>query len=139
MTYSKRMTEETSRYLGHIIPKILELKPSQSILIKGYDEKHINVVRNHFYSWCRLFDKKALYRTAKETATTLRIVCIETRPAEIIQEIPFTPAENFVIKNLLEIDDRAEAQELVLSAWQDGKIKEEDCVPIMEEWQRKQG
>lgn len=139
MSYAKRMTPEMRMYLGHLLPRIEELKPTQSLLLRGNDERHINNIRNHFYSWCKLMDRKSLYRTYKETSTTLRIVCIDTRPAEIIQDVPLNSIEEFVRDYLLDCDTEEEARAKIAPAIERGIITENDTVPILLEFKRMLG
>lgn len=139
MSYAKRMTPEMRLYIGHIIEKIEALKPGQSILIKGNDERHINNVRNHFYSWCHLYDKKALYRTYKETPITLRILCLDTRPVEILQDVPLNKIEEFVRDHLLDCEDEHAARNKMQPALAQGIIDEDDVFSILMEFKRVQG
>jgi len=139
LTYAKRLTPEMRLYLGHLIPKIEALKPSESLLLRGNDDKHINNVRNHFYAWCKLNDRKSLYKTYKETPTTLRIVCTDTRPVEIIQDVPLSSIEEFVRDYLLDCETEEEARAKIAPAIERGIITEDDTLPILLEFKRMLG
>lgn len=139
MTYAHRMTPEMRLHIGHFIERVEALQPSQSIVIRATDPKHLNVVRNHFYSWCHLYDKKALYRTYKESANTLRILRTETKPVEIIQDVPLTKVEEYVRDYLLDCADEAAARDVIQVSLGKGLITEDDVLSILLEFKRVQG
>ena len=139
MTYARRMTPEMKLHIGHFIEKVEALKPSQSILIRATDSKHLNTVRNHFYSWCHLYNKKSLYRTYKESATTLRILRTETKAVEIIQDVPLSATEQIVHDYLLDCESEAEARDKIQVLLGKHIITEDDVMPVLLEFHRIQG
>lgn len=139
MTYARRMTPEMNLHIGHFVEKVEALQPSQSILIRATDPKHLNTVRNHFYSWCHLFNKKSLYRTYKESATTLRILRTETKPVEVIQDVPLSRTEEIVRDYLLDCEDEGEARDKIQVLLGRELITEDDVMPILLEFNRIQG
>lgn len=137
MTYARKMTPRMELLIGHLVPRINDLKPGQSILIRGRDPVHLQQVRNQLYGYFSLFNLKRKFSTRRETAETLRVLCLETLPAEIIQEVPFTPTEHFVREFLLDCSTEHEARNELQIALGKGLINEEDIVPILDEFRRK--
>ena len=137
MTYARKLTPRMETLIGHLVPRIHELKPGQSILIRGRSPEHLQQVRNQLYGYFHLFNLKRRYSTRRETSETLRVLCLELTPAEIIQEVPFTPAENFVRNYLLDCDSEHEARNELQVALGKGLIRDEDIVPILDEFRRK--
>jgi len=133
------MSYEAKHYLRPIIKEILNLSPGQSILIKAKNEKNLVSARNHFYNWRTRQGLKKHLKTYREGPLHLRVLRVETISSfKIVQERPYTPVEDFVRNNMLELRVD-EGIAFIHKAIKKGILEEEDYSPILTEFCRVMG
>jgi len=138
LNYKTRRLSPTGKLiLAEIIPALRGLRAGKSLLIQNDSPQMIDQVRSHLYTYFSETASKAYYRTVRESATALRIICQDFTASKLTVE--FSPVETFVIDNLLECETLDEASSIARAALTAGEITDVELVAILEEWERKIG
>ena len=135
---SRRLSEAGKTILANIIPALKTLKAGKTLLVQDASPARIDQVRSHLYTYFSETSQKRYFRTVRESATTLRIICQDLTPP-LKLTFDYSPVEIFVIDNLLSCETLDEATAITGSALTAGEISDEDFLAILEEWERKIG
>lgn len=139
MTYANKMTPMMKLLVEPLIPKLETMKPGDSLVLEARNTDHLTQTRSQLYAWFTLTENKRKFRTQQLSPTLLQITCIQTLPMQIRQDVPLSSVETYVRDCLLHTTDEGEARRLCLEALKCAVISDEDVVPIMDEWRKKQG
>lgn len=135
---SRRLSQVGKAILVNVIPALKTLKAGQTLLIEDPSPARIDQVRSHLYTYFSETSQKRYFRTVRESAKTLRIICQDlTPPLGLIFD--YSLVEAFVIDNLLRCENLDEATTIARSALTAGEITDEDFLLILAEWEKKVG
>jgi len=134
---TRRLSPTGKLILAEIIPALRSLRAGKSLLIQNDSPQMIDQVRSHLYTYFSETASKAYYRTVRESATALRIICQDLTSSKLTLE--FSPVETFVIDNLLSCSSFDEASAIAQVALTAGEITDAEMLDILEEWERKIG
>lgn len=129
---ARRLSPTGKILLSRIIPALKALAAGKTLLIQDTPDR-IDQVRSHLYTYLSETSQKSYFRTVRESATSLRIICQDlTLPSLTVD---FSPIETFVLENLLACENLDEASAIARSALTAGEITEEELLLIIEEWE----
>ena len=128
----RRLSPTGKILLAEIIPALKGLSAGKALLIQDTPAR-IDQVRSHLYTYFSDTSQKRYFRTVRESATSLRIVCQDLTPSTLT--VDFNPIETFIIENLLSCENLEEASAIARSALTAGEITEEAFLLILEEWE----
>lgn len=134
---TRRLSPTGKLILAEIIPALQSLKAGKSLLIQNNSPQMIDQIRAHLYTYLSETASKAYYRTVRESATALRVICQDFTPSKL--SIEFSPIETFVVDNLLSCQSLDEASAVAQVALSAGEITDAEMLAILEEWERKCG
>lgn len=135
---SRRLSQAGKVILTNVIPALKTLKAGQTLLIEDLSPARIDQVRSHLYTYFSETSQKRYFRTVRESAKTLRIICQDLTPPLGIT-FDYSLVEAFVIDNLLSCKNLDEATTITRSALTAGEITDEDFLLILTEWEKKVG
>lgn len=130
---TRRLSPTGKILLSEIIPALKDLKAGKTLLITNPSPAQIDQVRSHLYTYFSESSQKPYFRTIRESATSLRIICQNLTPSTLT--VDFSPTETFVIENLLSCETFDEASAIARSAFTAGEISDVELLAIMKEWE----
>jgi hypothetical protein len=133
-SYKTRRLSPTGKILlAEIIPALKSLRAGKALLIEDPSPPRIDQIRSHLYTYFSESSQKQYFRTIRESATTLRIICQDLTKSTLT--VDFSSVEIFVMENLLECESFDEASAITRSALTAGEISDVEFLAIMKEWE----
>jgi hypothetical protein len=131
---TRRLSPTGKILLANIIPALKSLRAGKTLLVENPSPTQID---QHLYTYLSETSQKPYFRTIRESATSLRIICQNLTPSSLITD--FSPIETFVIDNLLECENLDEASAIARSALTAGEISDTEFLAILKEWETRCG
>jgi len=133
----RRLSSTGKILLGNIIPALKNLKAGDTLLIRDSSPHRVKQIRSHLYTHFSETGQTRYFKTVRESANTLRIICRDLTLSVITAEL--NPVETFVRDNLLECETFNDAQLIAHKAYTEGTLTDEELLSVMEEWETKIG
>lgn len=117
--------------------QIESLNEGKSLFIEIASDCHIKTFQNKVYAFLHRAGIKPLYRIyAEDRILRIRRLSEESDYKILIDSQPLTSIENFVIDNMRDIEDEAEAMERIKLGIENKELREENIISTYEEWRR---
>ena len=130
---TRRLSPTGKILLAEIIPALKSLKAGKTLLIEDFLPARIDQIRSHLYTYFSESSQKSYFRTVRESATRLRVICQDLTKSTLT--VDFSPIETFVMDNLLSCETFDEASAIARSALTAGEISDTELLAIMKEWE----
>lgn len=131
MSYPTQLNDAHMLILAPILETINSAKPGDFLTFTYETPRYCERVRQTFYTWCFLENKKALFKTRKLRPTVLQIELVSFQEPRV-QGAKLSPGEEFYIEHLLDITDQREAQAIIDQAC----LEPPDALEAITEWRR---
>jgi len=139
MTYPKYLSTHTSDIIESFVAAIMALEEGTSLLLQDSSPQSRRHLRDALYTWLNTNNIKQFYRISSEGALKLRILRRPTSSARIVEDIPFSTVETFVMDNLLETDTLEKAMKIIAKGVVEEVISKDLVPALISEWRRIQG
>lgn len=130
---TRRLSQTGKILLSEIIPALKALQAGKTLLIEDSSPARIDQIRSHLYTYFSESSQKRYFRTIRETATKLRIICQDLTKSTLT--VDFSPIETFVIDNLLSCETLDEAVAITRAAFTAREITDSEFLLIIDEWE----
>ena len=131
MTYPKELTEYHKLILDPIFKKLRKAAPGEVIFFTYQTASYCDRVRQTFYAWRAIHNKKHAFKIRRLSQTLLAIEVLHFEEPSV-SDTRLRPFEEFVIDNLLDIGTEKEAIKLI----QDSSLPPNEKVEAIIEWRR---
>ncbi len=132
MTYPNQLHEYHWTMLQPVLDELKGLRPGDIKIFEYYDKKYCDRVRQVFYAWLALENKKFKYKIRRLSSKSLSIEHLHHEKPRVTGSSELRPYEEFAIDNLLSVETEEEALALI----QASELTSKDKVDAVLEWRR---